>query len=86
MPRTSRCGRFVPSWRGPSKPAGALLGAAAVAAVIFCATQPGTDRFSPHTGAGGGRIHFAVGHTSAWAGWMQGVLEFARRVVREING
>lgn len=32
-----------------------------------------------------GRIHFAGEHTSAWAGWMQGALESARRVVREIN-
>jgi monoamine oxidase len=33
-----------------------------------------------------GRIHFAGEHTSAWTGWMQGALESARRVVREING
>lgn len=33
-----------------------------------------------------GRIHFAGEHTSPWTGWMQGALESARRVVREING
>jgi monoamine oxidase len=33
-----------------------------------------------------GRIHFAGEHTSAWTGWMQGALDSARRVVREING
>ena len=32
-----------------------------------------------------GRIHFAGEHTSPWTGWMQGALESARRVVREIN-
>ena len=32
-----------------------------------------------------GRIHFAGEHTSAWTGWMQGALESARRVVREIT-
>jgi monoamine oxidase len=31
------------------------------------------------------RIHFAGEHTSACTGWMQGTLESARRVVREIN-
>jgi monoamine oxidase len=33
-----------------------------------------------------GRIHFAGEHTSVFTGWMQGALESARRVVREING
>ena len=33
-----------------------------------------------------GRIHFAGEHTSHWTGWMQGALDSARRVVREING
>jgi monoamine oxidase len=33
-----------------------------------------------------GRIHFAGEHTSSWNGWMQGALESAHRVVREING
>ena len=32
-----------------------------------------------------GRIHFAGEHTSVWTGWMQGALESARRVVREIG-
>jgi monoamine oxidase len=32
-----------------------------------------------------GRIHFAGEHTSCWNGWMQGALESAHRVVREIN-
>jgi monoamine oxidase len=33
-----------------------------------------------------GRIHFAGEHTSCWNGWMQGALESAHRVIREING
>jgi monoamine oxidase len=33
-----------------------------------------------------GRIHFAGEHTSIWTGWMQGALDSARRVVREISG
>jgi monoamine oxidase len=33
-----------------------------------------------------GRIHFAGEHTSAWTGRMQGALDSARRVVREIGG
>ncbi len=31
-----------------------------------------------------GRIYFAGEHTSRWTGWMQGALESADRVVREI--
>ena len=31
------------------------------------------------------RIHFAGEHTSSWNGWMQGALESAQRVIREIN-
>jgi monoamine oxidase len=32
-----------------------------------------------------GRIHFAGDHTSSLPGWMQGALESAHRVVKEIN-
>ena len=32
-----------------------------------------------------GRIHFAGEHTSCWNGWMQGALESAHRVIREIS-
>jgi monoamine oxidase len=32
-----------------------------------------------------GRIHFAGEHTSCWNGWMQGALESAHRVIREID-
>jgi monoamine oxidase len=32
-----------------------------------------------------GRVHFAGEHTSVWTGWMQGALDSARRVVREIS-
>jgi monoamine oxidase len=31
------------------------------------------------------RIHFAGEHTSCWNGWMQGALESAQRVIREIG-
>jgi len=33
-----------------------------------------------------GRIHFAGEHTSVWPGWMNGALESAERVVREVAG
>jgi monoamine oxidase len=33
-----------------------------------------------------GRIFFCGEHTSAWSGWMQGALESANRVVKEITG
>ena len=33
-----------------------------------------------------GRVHFAGEHTSVWPGWMNGALESADRVVREITG
>ncbi len=32
-----------------------------------------------------GRIHFAGEHTSPWSGWMQGALQSAQRVAREIG-
>ncbi|MBI1787160.1 MAG: FAD-dependent oxidoreductase [Acidobacteria bacterium] len=32
-----------------------------------------------------GRLHFAGEHTSRWSGWIQGSLESAQRVVREIS-
>jgi monoamine oxidase len=32
-----------------------------------------------------GRVHFAGEHTSCWNGWMQGALESAHRVIREID-
>jgi len=31
-----------------------------------------------------GRVHFAGEHTSAWMGWMEGALESAERVAREV--
>lgn len=37
-------------------------------------------------GVAEGRIHFAGEHTSRWSGWIQGSLESAHRVVREIAG
>jgi monoamine oxidase len=33
-----------------------------------------------------GRVHFAGEHTSVWPGWMNGAIESAERVVREIAG
>jgi monoamine oxidase len=32
-----------------------------------------------------GRLYFCGEHTSAWSGWMQGALESANRVVKEIT-
>lgn len=52
----------------------------------FALHTPGQIRFLDVLAAAEGRIHFAGEHTSPWTGWMQGALESARRVVREING
>jgi monoamine oxidase len=51
----------------------------------FALHNPGQIGFLNTLARTEGRIHFAGEHTSAWAGWMQGALESARRVVREIN-
>jgi monoamine oxidase len=39
----------------------------------------------PHIARPEGRIHFAGEHASTWPGWMEGALESADRVVREID-
>ena len=52
----------------------------------FALHTPGQIGFIDTLAASEGRIHFAGEHTSPWTGWMQGALESARRVVREING
>lgn len=41
-------------------------------------------RFVPTLGKAEGRIHFAGDHTSSTPGWMEGALQSAERVVREI--
>lgn len=52
----------------------------------FALHTPGQIGFIETLAQPEGRIHFAGEHTSWWTGWMQGALESARRVVREING
>jgi monoamine oxidase len=52
----------------------------------FALHTPGTIHYIDTLAGAEGRIHFAGEHTSAWTGWMQGALESARRVVREIGG
>ena len=52
----------------------------------FALHTPGQIGFIDVLAGPEGRIHFAGEHTSAWTGWMQGALESARRVVREITG
>ena len=52
----------------------------------FALHTPGQIGFIDILAKPEGRIHFAGEHTSAWTGWMQGALESARRVVREISG
>jgi len=52
----------------------------------FALHTPGQIGFIDTLAKQEGRIHFAGEHTSAWTGWMQGALESARRVVREIDG
>ena len=51
----------------------------------FALHTPGQIGFIDTLARAEGRIHFAGEHTSWWTGWMQGALESARRVVREIN-
>jgi monoamine oxidase len=51
----------------------------------FALHTPGQIGFIDTLAKQEGRIHFAGEHTSAWTGWMQGALESARRVVREIG-
>ena len=51
----------------------------------FALHTPGQIGFIETLARPEGRIHFAGEHTSAWTGWMQGALESARRVVREIE-
>ena len=50
------------------------------------AAHAGEIGFIDALAAAEGRIHFAGEQTSPWTGWMQGALESARRVAREING
>ena len=38
----------------------------------------------PHVARAEGRVHFAGDHTSSTPGWMEGALQSAERVVREI--
>lgn len=48
--------------------------------------RPGQmTRFLPQLGRPEGRIHFAGDHTSPTPGWMEGALQSAERVVREIT-
>jgi hypothetical protein len=51
----------------------------------FALHTPGQIGFLDTLAAPEGRIHFAGEHTSPWTGWLQGALESARRVVREIT-
>jgi monoamine oxidase len=51
----------------------------------FALHTPGQIGFIDVLGTPEGRIHFAGEHTSVWTGWMQGALDSARRVVREIT-
>jgi monoamine oxidase len=46
---------------------------------------PGELRWIPINARREGRIFFAGEHTSRWNGWMQGAIESAHRVVREIS-
>ena len=52
----------------------------------FALHTPGQIGFIDTLAQPEGRVHFAGEHASVWTGWMQGALDSARRVVREING
>jgi monoamine oxidase len=51
----------------------------------FALHTPGQIGFIDTLAKPEGRVHFAGEHTSVWTGWMQGALDSARRVVREIS-
>jgi monoamine oxidase len=51
----------------------------------FALHTPGQIGFIDTLAQPEGRVHFAGEHTSMWTGWMQGALDSARRVVREIS-
>jgi len=51
----------------------------------FALHTPGQIGYIDTLAQSEGRIHFAGEHTSIWTGWMQGALDSARRVVREIG-
>ena len=52
----------------------------------WAVSRPGDlERLEPHVARPEGRIHFAGEHTSPWPGWMQGALESAERVTKEID-
>jgi monoamine oxidase len=51
----------------------------------FALHTPGQIGFIDTLAKQEGRVHFAGEHTSMWTGWMQGALDSARRVVREIS-
>jgi monoamine oxidase len=52
----------------------------------WAVSRPGDlERLEPHVARQEGRMHFAGEHTSPWPGWMQGALESAERVTREIE-
>jgi monoamine oxidase len=51
----------------------------------FALHTPGQIGFIATLAQPEARIHFAGEHTSHGTGWMQGALDSARRVVREIN-
>ena len=52
------------------------------AAIVKALLDGGADVALAHPE---GRVHFAGEHTSMWTGWMQGALDSARRVAREIS-
>jgi monoamine oxidase len=52
----------------------------------FALHTPGQIGFIDILARPEGRIHFAGEHASHWTGWMQGALDSARRVVREMQG
>ena len=51
----------------------------------FAVAHPGQmSSLMPDLAAPEGRVYFAGEHTSPWMGWMEGALESAERVVREV--
>jgi monoamine oxidase len=51
----------------------------------FVVFRPGQmTTMMPDMAKAEGRVHFAGEHTSAWMGWMEGALESAERVAREV--
>ena len=80
---SSRRAQIAPELASTSGGVGAVPGADRGSAAASRSIA-GPDRVHRHAVARRRRIHFAGEHTPSWTVWMQGAIDSARRVVREI--